>query len=121
MGVMNTESFLLRIEDDFNNINNKNKGDSCSDILADDSGDQPASHQPTTLPSTSNGTLPIWTIHPLTLWTSVSQGSGTCLRRSRRPLWHLWGGALVFRLQQVHWLLVLQFPLLRRPRLPLSS
>ena len=71
--VMNTESFLLRIEDDFNN--NNNKGDSCSDILADSSGKQPASHQPTTLPSTSNGTLPIWTIHPLTMWTSVSQGA----------------------------------------------
>merc|ERR1712203_631554 len=94
--VMNTESCLLRIENDFNN--NK-KDDSCSDILSD-SGEQLASHQPP-LPTNSNGALPIWTIHPLPLWTSVSQGSGTCLRRSRRPLRHLWGGTLMFRLQQV--------------------
>merc|ERR1711990_1093027 len=114
--VMNTKSCLLRTEDAFNN----KKGDSCNcDIIADNC-EQPPSHQPA-LPTSSNGALPIWTIHPLALWTSVSQGSGTCLRRSRRPLRHLWGGTLVFRLQQVHRLLVLQLPLLRRPRLPLSS
>ena len=67
--VMNTESYLLRIEDDFNK-----EGDSCSDTFGDNCNQLAC--QPT-LPPTSIGTLPIWTIHPLTLWTSVSQGATT--------------------------------------------
>ena len=78
--------------------------------------------------------------------TKLYSGPGTCLRGSRGSLWHLWGGTLLFRLQQVttlsrtndcwwfhqvclqwwnlsqvHRMLFLKLPMLRRSRLPLSS
>merc|ERR1712203_367404 len=89
--VMNTESSQLRIEDDFN---------TCS--LCDtfhDNGDESTCNPP--LSTSPVSSLPIWAIHPLAMWASVSQGPGTCLRGSRGSLWHLWGGTLLFRLQHV--------------------
>ena len=67
--MMNTESSLLRIEDVFFN----KKGDFCISDTFGDNCEQPAGKP--ALPTSSIGTLPIWTIHPLALWTSVSQGA----------------------------------------------
>ena len=67
--VMNTESSQLRIEDDFN---------TCS--LCDtfhDNGDESTCNPP--LPTSPFSSLPIWTIHPLAVWASVSQGTTSWL------------------------------------------